>query len=59
MNGIYKNICISGATYYSGGRIGYINLAECRVEVVVLIELAEHNNMTTTQRHMTCVLLSL
>ncbi len=51
MNGIYKKACISGATPHSGRRAGLTNLAERGVGVRVLIALAGHSNMATTQRY--------
>ncbi len=51
MNGIYKNAGISGATSHSGRRTGLTNLAERGVGVRVLMALAGHSNMATTQRY--------
>ena len=51
MNGIYKGAGISGATSHSGRRIGLTNLAERDVGVRVLVALARHSNMATTQRY--------
>ena len=50
VNGIYKNTGISGATSHSGRRTGLTNLAERGVGVRVLMALAGHSNMATTQR---------
>ena len=51
VNGIYKNAGISGATSHSGSRTGLTNLAERGVGVRVLMALAGHSNMATTQRY--------
>ena len=51
VNGIYKNAGISGATSHSGRRTGLTNLAERGVGVRVLMALAGHSNMATTQRY--------
>ena len=51
LNGIYKNAGISGATSHSGRRTGLTNLAERGVGVRVLMALAGHSNMATTQRY--------
>ena len=51
VNGIYKNAGISGATSHSGRRTGLTNLAERGVEVRVLMALAGHRKMATTQRY--------
>jgi len=42
---------ISGATSHSGRRTGLTNLAERGVGVRVLMALAGHSNMATTQRY--------
>jgi integrase/recombinase XerD len=51
VNGIYKSAGISGATSHSGRRTGLTNLAERGVGVRVLMALAGHSNMATTQRY--------
>ena len=51
VNGIYKHAGISGATSHSGRRTGLTNLAERGVGVRVLMALAGHRNMATTQRY--------
>jgi integrase/recombinase XerD len=51
VNGIYKNAGICGATSHSGRRTGLTNLAERGVGVRVLMALAGHSNMATTQRY--------
>jgi integrase/recombinase XerD len=51
VNGIYKHAGISGATSHSGRRTGLTNLAERGVGVRVLMALAGHSNMATTQRY--------
>jgi len=51
VNGIYKGAGISGATSHSGRRTGLTNLAERGVGVRVLMALAGHSNMATTQRY--------
>ena len=51
VNGIYKNAGISGASSHSGRRTGLTNLAERGVGVRVLMALAGHSNMATTQRY--------
>ena len=51
VNGIYINAGISGATSHSGRRPGLTNLAERGVGVRVLMALAGHSNMATTQRY--------
>ena len=50
VDGIYKNAGIIGATSHSGRRTGLPNLAERGVGVRVLMALAGHSNMATTQR---------
>ena len=50
VNGIYKNAGISGATSHSDRRTGLTNLAERGIGLRVLMALAGHNNMATTQR---------
>jgi integrase/recombinase XerD len=50
-NGIYKNAGISGATSHNGRRTRLTNLAERAVGVRVLMALAGHSNMATTQRY--------
>jgi len=50
VNGIYKHGGISGATSHSVRRTGLTNLAERGVGVRVLMALAGHSNMATTQR---------
>ena len=42
---------LSGATSHSGRRTGLTNLAERGVGVRVLMALAGHSNMATTQRY--------
>jgi integrase/recombinase XerD len=51
VNAIYKGAGISGATSHSGRRTGLTNLAERGVGVRVLMALAGHRNMATTQRY--------
>ena len=51
VNGIYKNAGISSATSHSGRRTGLTNLAERGVGVSVILALAGHSNMATTQRY--------
>jgi integrase/recombinase XerD len=51
VNGIYKGAGINGATSHSGRRTGLTNLAERGVGVRVLMALAGHSNMATTQRY--------
>ena len=51
VNGIYKGAGISGATLHSGKRTGLPNLEERCVGVRVIIALAGHSNMATTQRY--------
>ena len=51
VNGIYKGAGISGATSHSGRRTGLTNLSERGVGVRVLMALAGHRNMATTQRY--------
>ena len=51
MNDIYKNADIRGATSHSGRRTGLTNLAERGVGVRVLMALAGHSGMATTQRY--------
>ncbi len=48
---IYKGTNISGATSHSGRRTGLTNLAEHGVGFHVLIALAGHSNMGTTQNY--------
>ena len=50
VNGTYRKAGISGATSHSGRRTGITNLAERGVGVRVLMALAGHSNMATTQR---------
>ena len=50
MNGIYKGAGISGATSHSGRRTELLNLAELGVRVRVLMALAGHSNMPSSQR---------
>ena len=51
VNGIYKDVGINGTTSHSGRRTGLTNLAERGVGVRVLMALAGHSNMATTQRY--------
>ena len=51
MNGIYKQAGLADATSHSGRRTGLTNLADKGVGVRVLMELAGHSNMATTQRY--------
>ena len=51
VNGIHKNAGISSATSHSGRRTGLTNLAERGVGVSVILALAGHSNMATTQRY--------
>lgn len=51
VNGIYKQAGLADATSHSGRRTGLTNLADKGVGVRVLMELAGHSNMATTQRY--------
>jgi len=51
VNGIYVGAGFAGATTHSGRRSGLTNLAERGVGVRVLMALAGHSNMATTQRY--------
>ena len=48
---IYRDSGISGATSHSGRRTFITNLANKGVNARVLMELAGHKNLTTTQRY--------
>ena len=50
-NGKYVDASIRSATSHSGRRTGLTNLAERGVGVRVLMALAGHSNMATTQRY--------
>ena len=49
--GIYRNAGIDGATSHSGRRTFLTNLAEKGVSTRVMMALAGHRNMATTQRY--------
>ena len=49
--GIYRNAGIYGATSHSGRRTFLTNLAEKGVSTRVMMALAGHRNMATTQRY--------
>jgi len=51
VNGIYKRAGLDGATSHSGRRTFLTNLAERGVSVRVMMALAGHRNMATTQRY--------
>jgi integrase/recombinase XerD len=51
MNGIYRNVGFDGASSHSGRRGFLTNLAEKGVSVRVMMALAGHRNMATTQRY--------
>jgi integrase/recombinase XerD len=51
MNGIYRNAGFDGATSHSGRRGFLTNLADKGVSVRVMMALAGHRNMATTQRY--------
>ena len=51
VNGIYRNAGFDGASSYSGRRGFLTNLAEKGVSVRVMMALAGHANMATTQRY--------
>jgi len=51
VNGIYKSAGLVGATSHSGRRTFITNLAEQGVGARVLMELARHQNLATTQRY--------
>jgi integrase/recombinase XerD len=51
MNGIYRNAGFDGASSHSGRRGFLTNLAEKGVSVRVMMALAGHRNMATTQRY--------
>ena len=51
VNGIYKNAGFDGASSHSGRRGFLTNLAEKGVSVRVMMALAGHANMATTQRY--------
>jgi integrase/recombinase XerD len=51
INGIYRNAGLDGASSHSGRRGFLTNLAEKGVSVRVLMALAGHRNMATTQRY--------
>jgi integrase/recombinase XerD len=51
VNGIYKQAGIDGASSHSGRRTFLTNLAEKGVSVRVMMALAGHRNMATTQRY--------
>lgn len=50
VNGIYKNAGISGAISQSGRHMGLTSLSEHGVRVHILMVIAGHANMSTTQR---------
>lgn len=51
INGIYKNAGFDGCSSHSGRRGFLTNLAEKGVSVRVMMALAGHQNMSTTQRY--------
>lgn len=51
VNGIYKQAGLDGASSHSGRRGFLTNLAEKGVSVRVMMALAGHRNMATTQRY--------
>lgn len=51
VNSIYKSAGLVGATSHSGRRTFITNLAEAGVGARVLMELARHKNLATTQRY--------
>lgn len=51
VNGIYRNAGLDGASSHSGRRGFLTNLAEKGVSVRVMMALAGHANMSTTQRY--------
>jgi len=51
VNGIYRNSGFDGASSHSGRRGFLTNLAEKGVSVRVMMALAGHANMATTQRY--------
>jgi integrase/recombinase XerD len=51
VNGIYKQAGFDGASSHSGRRGFLTNLAEKGVSVRVMMALAGHRNMATTQRY--------
>ena len=51
VNGIYKHAGVDGASSHSGRRTFLTNLAEKGVSVRVMMALAGHRNMATTQRY--------
>ena len=51
VNGIYKRVGLDGATSHSGRRGFLTNLAERGISARVMLALAGHSNMATTQRY--------
>lgn len=51
VNGIYRRAGLDGASSHSGRRTFLTNLAERGVSVRVMMALAGHRNMATTQRY--------
>ena len=51
VNGIYKRAGLDGATSHSGRRGFLTNLAERGISARVMMALAGHSNMATTQRY--------
>ncbi len=51
VNGLYRKAGIDGATSHSGRRSFITNLAERGVSARVLMSLAGHQNLSTTQRY--------
>jgi integrase/recombinase XerD len=51
VNGIYKQAGLDGASSHSGRRGFLTNLAEKGVSVRIMMALAGHRNMATTQRY--------
>ena len=52
MNGIYKGAGISGATSHSRSRTGLTKLAEREVGARVIMVLAGHTHMSSTQKYL-------
>jgi integrase/recombinase XerD len=51
VNGIYRNAGLDGCSSHTGRRTFLTNLAEKGVSVRVMMALASHRNMATTQRY--------
>jgi integrase/recombinase XerD len=52
VNGIYRNAGLDGCSSHTGRRTFLTNLAEKGVSVRVMMALAGHRNMATTQRYL-------